>query len=552
MSTQNLFLPFTVVDSNRNVPFSENIEVAALLCVAESERKKKPGIFGRSAEDLTILCRLNYPLWAIPFEGASLLIDGMETVSNSILYFKPPDIEAFTEHLRRSTGVQELFCGALRSHLETFSKFASRTEMPIRGVIANKEYLSDIFDFIQDGKTLTKRSAESELNSLIPPKIDKVTAVDIAERFMKHLRKLQAEIKGLRFAIETVDGETEKHINRLRQERKVIQEEYEIKISKLKTEVNQRKAELERELSRKVEKVTAVHKKEVETRLVEKKKRERELLKLEQKKSEYEKRKDLRKTKGDKVGIVRWNVRLQNAQDQIATAKTKIKTLSDFIDRSNKEMDNTKKNLHNTYQKHLDAEERRIKDLNSKKEADIANKEKEINELQGETTIIINKIERLIKRKQDRSSTIRETTIPWKAKAPTLIHLPLYLVCYKSKNKERYCLHLPALIRGDKGFAMKIRKTLRRRSLQSKISSLLKPRSKALEKLLKPFKEEAHSDSKVRKVLSRLGKSQNLLKTEKFKELVTAGMKKLEAEGWIKPEEKTAILETYAPKGPSR
>lgn len=552
MSTPNLLLPFTVEDSSRKTPFSENMEVAALLCIAESERKKKPGIFGKPEEALIILCRLNYPLWAIPFEEASLLIDGMETVSNSILYFKPPDIEAFTEHLRRSTGVQELYRGALRSHLETFSKFASRTETPIRGVIVNKESLSDIFDFIQDGKTLTKMSAESELNSLILPKIDKVAAVDIAEKLVKHLRRLQAEIKGLRFATETVNVETEKHIHRLRQEQKQIQGEYESKISKVKVEVNQRKVELERELSRKVEKITVTHKKEVEARLVEKRRWERELVKLEQKKSEYEKRKEMRKTKGDKVGIARWDVRLQSAKDQISTVRAKIKALSDFIDRSNKEMDRTEEKLHDTYQKHLDAEEKRVKDLDSKKKAEIANKEREINELREETTTIINKIERLIKQKQDRFSTIRETTMPWKTKAPTLVHLPFYLVCYKSKNKERYCLHLPALVRGNEGFAMKIRKTLRRRSLRSKISNLLKPRSKASEKLLELFKEEAQSDTRVRRVLSKLGKSQNLLKTERFKEMVTAGMKELEAEGWIKPKEKLAILETYALKGLSR
>ncbi|MCK4933322.1 hypothetical protein KAS06_01495 [Candidatus Bathyarchaeota archaeon] len=548
MSTTFVFLPFVVKDSSRKKPFSENMEVAALLCLAESERTKKSGIFGRSEETLIVLSRLNYPLWAVPFDGASLLIDGMETISASILYFKPPDIEAFIEHLRRCTTVHELYCSALRSHIETFSRFTSKTEIPIKGLITNKESLSDILNFIQDRKTSTQNSTGSGQNSLVPPKINLKTAVDIAKRVSEHFRRFQAEIKGLRLAIETIDKETKTHTHKLSQEQKQIQEEFESKISKMKVEVDKRNAESEEEKTGKIEKVTATHEKEVDARLAEKKKWERELLKWEQRKSEYEKRKEMRKRKGDDIGIARWNVRLRNTKDQISTSKGKIKALSAFIDRNNRELERAKKKILDNYRTQLNAAEGQINDLESKKESEILKKQREINELQRDTTTIINKIERLIRRKQDSSATIEEASIQWKIKTPILIHLPFYLVCYKSTGKERRRLHLPALAREREGLAMKIRKTLRRHSLRSKINNLLKPRSKALEKILEPFKEAAQANKGIGKVLNRLGESRNLLVTEWFKKMVIAGMNELEAEGWIKPEEKIAILKTYVPK----
>ena len=92
----------------------------------------------------------------------------------------------------------------------------------------------------------------------------------------------------------------------------------------------------------------------------------------------------------------------------------------------------------------------------------------------------------MIKRKQESTEKIREATLLWKTKTPTLIHLPFYLVQYDSESGGRRKVHLPTLARGKEGITLKIRKTFQR-SLQSKISNLLRPRSKVLEKTLRVF-----------------------------------------------------------------
>jgi hypothetical protein len=93
VSYSSLILPYAVEDKNRKTHFSDAMEVAVLLCIAESERKKKTGFFRGAVETLAFLSKLHYPFWAIPWESNCLLVDGMETVSNSILYLKPPDVE---------------------------------------------------------------------------------------------------------------------------------------------------------------------------------------------------------------------------------------------------------------------------------------------------------------------------------------------------------------------------------------------------------------------------------------------------------------------------
>jgi hypothetical protein len=548
VSTTHLILPYAVEDVNRKKPFLESMEAAALLCVAESERKKS-GILGRTEEALTIFCKLHYPLWAIPFEDDSLLVDGMGYISSNIVYSEPPDIEAFIEHLKRHSSVQELYHSALKSHVNTFSRFVSQKKLQIGEIITNKDMLTDFNNFIQDGDFNNTKSSNLEENLLIPPKIDEEKASKIVHKIEEHIQKLQGEIKGLHLAIETVGEEAKKHTQRLQEERRQIQKEYETKLSKTQTEVDTKKAELENEWNGKIEKIAEAHKKEIEARLTERKKWEQELLSWEQRKSEYEKRKDLRKIKGDDVGVARWNVRLQNAQDQISTAKKKIKTLSDFIAKSEKETQRTREKLREVYTTQLEAEDEKIKDLIKLKEEEINKKQKETDELSGETTAIITKIKRMIKRKQESIEKIRNTTLLWRTRTPTLIHLPFYLVFYDSEGKGRCQIHLPTLARGEEGITMKLRKTFRRRSLQSKISNLLKPRSKTLEKMLGSFIENAQKESETYRLLRKLGEPKNLLTDERFKATVRLGMKELEKEGWIKSEETKLILETYIRNG---
>jgi hypothetical protein len=73
----------------------------------------------------------------------------------------------------------------------------------------------------------------------------------------------------------------------------------------------------------------------------------------------------------------------------------------------------------------------------------------------------------------------------------------------------------------------------------------MKSRSKALERTLASFEETLNREKHPRKILSKLGESHNLLTSTGFKEKVTKGIEELEAEGWIKPEEKANILDTY-------
>jgi hypothetical protein len=543
VSYSELVLPYVVEDSGRKKSFSNDMEVGALLLLAEAERRKKTGIFRGAVETLTVLSKLHYPMWAVPWDGRCLLVDGMETVSYSLQYFKPPDIEAFVEHLKRSGTAQELYRTALRSHKETFSDFLSATQIVLGGLVTDRELLSDISAFVKDGQPQT-----GNLTSLIQPKIGVKEATRIGEKISEQHSMLQSEIKGLQFAIDTLNEETKTHVDKLQLGLEQVRGKYGEKIAVIKADVEKRTGELGKERDEKVEKMTANNQKEVEMRLEEKKKWEQELVKLEQNKSEYEKRKELRKHKEDEVGEARWDARLREVKNQISTIKGKISALSNFISRSNRETEKAAKDTRDTYQKLIDIEERKIKDMESLRDSEIGEKEKGIEELRQEALLVTDKIERLIDQKKGHASTLTEATLQWKAEALTLVHVPFYLIQYEADKEKRHRVRAPAIARDPGGIMMKIRKTLKGYSLQSKISTLLKTRSKALETILTSFEERANDDKSLQRSLSQISKPNNLLASPDFREKTRKGVDELEAEGWVKPEEKAAVLEVYAAK----
>ena len=63
--------------------------------------------------------------------------------------------------------------------------------------------------------------------------------------------------------------------------------------------------------------------------------------------------------------------------------------------------------------------------------------------------------------------------------------------------------------------------------------------------MLTSFEEKSNSDKGIQKTLNQLVMLHNLLTSADFKKKVKKGMNELEVEGWIKPEEKTAILDEY-------
>jgi predicted nucleic acid-binding Zn-ribbon protein len=545
VSDSAIVLPYATEDLGRKNPFSEDMEFAAIMCIAEAKRKKQ-GLLGATAEKLASISKLHYPLWAIPWSDNCLLLEGMGTISSNVLRLKPPDVENFIENLRKARTSKEPYLNTLRSHLETFSAFASQTELPVKGLVKNKELLHDILNYLKDSQTKTDSSVFQ--TSLIQPTINKGDAVEIVDEILGRYNELQSEIKGLQFATRKINDESNWHVNKLKQELQEIQEDFEERISNTKSEVNERRKELETERNEKIERITAAKDQEISAKTSEKKILENELTRLEQDKSEYKTRKDLRKSKRDKVGQARWDARLRNVQRRISVLKRKISTLSDTVARAEEKAEKAKRKVCSAYEKLIEEEEQKILVLETSRDAKVEKQNEEIQALNQTTLAITDKIERLISQMKACSLALAEATIPWKIEIPTLISVPFYAIQYKVGSETRRVFRSPVIVQDFQGLLMKIRRTLRTYSLEARLGSLLRPRSKGLETIFDSYERKMNYDKEARIMLDQLCISRNLLASTDFKEKIRSGLEGLEFEGWIKADEKKTISQTYVTK----
>ncbi|MGC9094764.1 MAG: hypothetical protein ACP5IM_04055, partial [Candidatus Bathyarchaeia archaeon] len=77
-------LPFAVPSEERSEVLTSSMEVAAVLLLAESKRWKLG--FSEAAKKTAFASKVYYPLWAVPWENGSLIIDSLNVFSGALTW----------------------------------------------------------------------------------------------------------------------------------------------------------------------------------------------------------------------------------------------------------------------------------------------------------------------------------------------------------------------------------------------------------------------------------------------------------------------------------
>jgi hypothetical protein len=534
-----LTLPYVVEDASRANSFTDDMEIAVLLCLAEAHRKRG-GLLGLSTEKLSFVSKLHYPLWAIPWGNECVIVDGLEISSYTMVSTKPPDMEFLTEQIKRSTVVRESYLSTLKGYAKTLKDLTVESHISVEGVISDNGILSYL------EQELPKSETETSPATSLSPTLNKELAEIAAENLVQSWMQIQSEIKGFQYAINVLNGEAETHEEKILQEIDQIQEAYETELSHIRPEVNQKIEKFISERETKMKWISRTKERELHRKLYDKKKLVNQLKKLELRSVEYKKRKEIRNKKGDKVGVARWSYKIKGCEKEVSLTKRKLQIISKTLDRTNREYEVALKKLNDTYQDMIEREKRAVIELESQANSETKAKKDEMNELQAETLAIVTLIKQLKERKQQQASNLKAVTISWKPDETTLVYVPFYLVGYKSKRKLRYRTYPPAVAMDHSGILTKMQRAFRKYSLESRMNLLLHSPSKALDKMLSSaFIRKMKNDKKLSVKLQTMGRSNNLLYLPESKEKLRRGLEKVRKEGWIKPEEKSKILNSY-------
>jgi len=215
-----LVLPYAPLDVKRKQQLTSEMELAAIVCLAEAKRKKKSGILGGEPEKIVSISKLCYPLWLVPWENEYITIDGMKLFSFEVTYRKLPDLASFATSIEKSKKSYEQFIKVIKQNLETFEDFASSEKTVIDGIIKDKDLRTALFEYFK--KEIASKENKVNVSAFLEEKLDRKAALDKVNGIVELWKKIQLDTEALQKvislldgAVETVDEQLSKDIERL-------------------------------------------------------------------------------------------------------------------------------------------------------------------------------------------------------------------------------------------------------------------------------------------------------------------------------------------------
>jgi len=543
MSSASLVLPFVVPSADLGRKVSPAMEFAALLFWAE-ERRKQRGFLDSTEKRLMSLSKLHYPLWAVPWENASLIVDGLDLLSSTIAFQTLPSVTEFIDDVERGMPVRAQFHTALSKHEKAFAELAKIEQIQINGLVSNDELLSALHDYIKE--TAPLKLAGKDQVPLVPPKLDREAAVQRAKRIPQLQNQIFSEIRSLEYAASLLVQTARAHEEMIQKEADLARESYEAEINRLRPSVDKKLDQLLKELDARIFKMNRLMNRELGRREKERQRHERELQRLELGKADSLRRRDMRKQKHDSPGAAHWEHKIKIDEAKTEDVEARIHSLSEFIEKTQTQNQADIEKLRQGYQWLIDQEKRKILDLELQRDSIVAAKQKEIDRIRNLTDSIKSEIEELIERKREQETRLKRLGMAWPLDEATLISIPFYLACYHAQDKTKFQVLSPSIVTRGAGIVRTLQKTLRSLRPASGTALPLQPRSKALGEMLDSvIVGKMESDEAFLNTLHEAVNSGNILARPDFKDVFSKGVEELRAERWISQKEVDALIQAY-------
>ncbi len=530
-----LVLPFAVPAGDRAEAFTEDMEMAAIFYLAESERGKGEGrILKKPDEKLVFIAEVWYPVWLVPWRGITLLFDGLGVTKHTFSYDVLPDIKTFDNNIQVSAKTREAYSVTLSQNASYFQNFASKEEKTVEGLITNPDLIQDFVAYLSEEEEIEKLVTTK---AVLSPTIHK-SEISTSIEELSHLRaKLKKDIKNLGKTMKLLSLTTGEQVKTIREEVKEIRKKFDQKIEKVKLRVTERIQQIQEKYDEEVTKISKRYERQLrplhKNHVRFEKMQERLIAEINRCEAEIKSCR-LRKDEGDEI---HWSQKLEKIKKKLPNLE---KSMRD-IDRKIEDVEIAKKMEISQRKTKRDAriEEatKALEELEASREARIRMKQQEIASLKDTTSSIINQMNEIVKSKKAALNELDRTGTSRMRRKYALAYLPLYIVCYETELKRRYVVYPPSIV-DSMGILTKLKGVFG----ATKMKSFLQPRSRAITALLNQLVILIRENPVFEKEISDAGIKASILRTAELRIGVKRGLKELRDEKWISDSE----LETFS------
>ena len=539
MPRRTLSLPFVIKTPVDIGSLSYPAELACVTCFAESQRKK-PTFLRETHERIAYIAKVYYPLWILPAENACLIIDGLNGCGHEFTFEEPVKTANLVEELKRNSGNPQQFVETLKAQTEEAKAFTSPVRTSFKGIVKDKELLDFFTEYLNSGTFL-----DLQENNVIPAEVDSRTAEETARALVNCLRTLEADAKGLRYALDVLEEELEFHVNAARSEIERLQEKFDGETEVLKPIIDKTL----KILTQKHEKTIATLQKSLDLKIAALEKRlERCLHKLlvaERRKDAVKQRIESAKKKKTSSRSSSGLFALKRYEREINNTKKEIKAATDEIDKVRREGKNTLKQRNEEFQKAVAEEENKLAQLTDAHKVKSAKKRRQIEEMALNASTLTKSLENCINELKRSGLDLRShVLVDVKQDYPeeaVLVQLPVYFIMYIGGEDERHGVVLPIVIAQESSTLSGIKNMLAINP-DPKPKILIRSANKKLqETFCTAIVEKIKSDQAFRTKISEMCRNGNITDQSSFEQTLKEGLDEIERKGWMTHEETAAI-----------
>ena len=529
-------LPFCVAAKERVRPFTKDMEMAGLFYLAERDRKKGEGtVLKKPAEKLFFITEVGYPVWLVPWNGMTLIFDGLEFTERTLNYDMVPDINAFETDLKASSKSYAAYSAALSQNVSYFKDFESQEERTIEGLITNEEFVQDVMGYLNDSDDILKSDSSK---AILSPMLDESEVESSVNKLSEIKNDLEQDVKNLSLIMKFLSQSSRKQVKLLQADIRKTMKEFDQKIKKVKPTVMAKIKEIKEKRDEEVTRISDQYDRKLRTlhqrRVVIEKKLERLTKQNERLEADIKVARDNK----DEAGEFELTQKIEENKKQIPLLNKEIKD----IDREIENVEEAKKiKVSRTRTKPNDKVEDAMKtlhDLEAAKEARARLEEQELVSLQDMTTAIIKQIDEMISIKETALTDLNSVGVKDRRRKQVLVYLSAYLVCYETEVAKRYVLYPPSQM-GCVGIKTKLKSVFS----SGKMKYFLQNRSETISALLDRLVDLTQESPVFEKEINEAGLKANIFRKTESQLAIKKGITELKDEKWISEKEYQTLNE---------
>lgn len=522
-----LLLPFSVSARDRLLSFTEEMERAAVLYMTESDRKKGEGILlKRPPEELRFIAESCYPIWLVPWNGKTLIFDGLGVSTYTFQYEVLPDVTKFKNDIQGSASKRKPYNAALTDHARYFESIKSIEEKSVAGLITTPDFIREFQIYLSDAVEADESLARNE--GCLTPLVNE-SAVSSSVREISELRAaLERDVQSLREVMKLITASTRGYVNTIREEARQIQAELTEKIGVAKTSAMEKVRQIQEKFDARILKVSENYDRRLQElnqeRVKLEKAQSRASLQIEQCDNEISASKGRRDTAGER----RWKEEKDKWKREMSALKEKIKDLSMQIKETESQRNIEISNVRAEFDAQSEGEMREVRELEAERESKAQLSQKETKSLEDSTSTILQQLEAMTKRKRVALEQLGMIAMQVQRRKIGLAYVPFYLACFQAGEQRRYVVYPPAVV-GSMKKMTKFKSILG----GSKVKSLFQQRSKAVAAVLNQLTVAIERDPVFKREIYDFGVRADILQAAESRERIMRGLEGLRNEDWL-------------------